>query len=76
LVQRIARAHGFGRAAGKIREIVLNVVETRFPQSNEEGRKIYWPEGANKRHLPSFRCGPLESRDHVDIPLVELVDRI
>jgi Protein of unknown function (DUF3320) len=72
LVQRIARAHGFGRAAGKIREIILDVVERRFPRSNEEGRKIFWPEGADKSQLPSFRPGSLENRDHIDIPLVEL----
>ena len=72
LVQRIARAHGFGRAAGKIREIVLDVVERRFPRSSEEGRKILWPEGVDKGQLPPFRSGSLENRDHLDIPLVEL----
>lgn len=72
LVQRIARAHGFGRAAGKIREIVLDVVERRFPRSNEGSRKIFWPEGADKSQLPPFRSGSLDDRDHLDIPLVEL----
>jgi hypothetical protein len=72
LVVRMARAHGFGRAAGKIREIVLGLVEHRFPKSAEDGRKIYWPEGADKARFPAFRVGSLEDRDHVDIPLVEL----
>jgi very-short-patch-repair endonuclease len=72
LVQRIARAHGFGRAAGKIREIILDVVERRFPRSTEGDRKIFWPEGVDKSEFPSFRSGSLENRDHVDIPLVEL----
>lgn len=72
LVHRIARAHGFGRAAGKIREIVLGVVDRRIARSNEAGRTIFWPEGADKSQLPSFRSGSLENRDHVDIPLVEL----
>jgi very-short-patch-repair endonuclease len=72
LVQRIARAHGFGRAAGRIREIILDVVERRFPRSNEEDRKIFWPEATDNSQLPSFRFGSLENRDHVDIPLVEL----
>ena len=72
LVRRIARAHGFGRAAGRIREAVLDVIERRFPVSNEDGRKIFWPEGADKSELPAFRMGSLEDRDHVDIPLVEL----
>ena len=72
LVQRIARAHGFGRAAGRIREIVLDVVDRRFPRSNEVGRKIFWPEGSDKGQLPPFRYGSLDYRDHLDIPLVEL----
>lgn len=72
LVQRIARAHGFGRAAGKIREIVLDVVERRFPRSSEQGRKIFWPEGWDKTRPPAFRRGSLEDRDHADIPLIEL----
>jgi very-short-patch-repair endonuclease len=72
LVHRIARAHGFGRAAGKIREIILDVIERRFPRSTEEGRKIFWPEGADKSQLPAFRPGSLDHRDHADIPLVEL----
>jgi len=72
LVHRIARAHKFGRAAGRIRETVLAVVERKFPVSNEDGRKIFWPEGADKSELPAFRMGSLEDRDHVDIPLVEL----
>jgi len=72
LVHRIAQAHKFGRAAGRIRETVLAVVERKFPVSNEDGRKIFWPEGADKSELPAFRMGSLDDRDHVDIPLVEL----
>jgi hypothetical protein len=72
LVQRIARAHGFARAAGRIRETVLDVVERKFTKSKEDGRAIFWPEGADPKALPSFRAGVLEQRDHPDIPLVEL----
>lgn len=72
LVQRIARAHGFARAAGRIHETVLDVVERKFPRSKEDGRTIFWPEGANTKALPQFRAGPLDVRDHPDIPLVEL----
>ena len=72
LVNRIARAHGFGRAAGRIREIVLDVVERRFPRSAEAGRKIFWPEGSDKDRFPPFRPCSLDDRDHFDIPLVEL----
>lgn len=72
LVRRIARAHGFGRAASRIRETVLDVVERKFPVSHEDGRKIFWPEGADKSAPAVFRKGPLDERDHSDIPLLEL----
>lgn len=72
LVQRIARAHGFGRAAGRIRDAVLRVVERRFPTSDEAGRRIYWPEGADSKRLPCFRISLADNRGHSDIPLVEL----
>jgi len=41
LIHRVARAHEFGRAAGRIRETVLDVVERKFPVSLEAGRKIF-----------------------------------
>jgi hypothetical protein len=63
---------GFGRAAGRIREVVLDVIEGKFPVSTEDDRKIFWPEGADKSELPPFRMGSLEDRDHADIPLAEL----
>ncbi|MBT3070308.1 DUF3320 domain-containing protein [Rhodomicrobium sp. Az07] len=72
LVRRIARAHGFDRAAGRIRETVLDAVEPRFPRSTEEGRKIFWPENSDTSQLPRFREGSTELRDHSDIPLAEL----
>jgi very-short-patch-repair endonuclease len=72
LVQRVARAHGFARAAGRIRETVLDVVERKFLKTKEDGRTIFWPEGADTKTLPAFRAGPLDVRDHPDIPLVEL----
>lgn len=72
LVHRIARAHGFARAAGRIRETILDVVERKFPKTKEDGRTIFWPEGADTKTLPAFRAGPLDVRDHPDIPLVEL----
>lgn len=72
IVRRIARAHGFARAAGKIRELVLGVVERKFPCTVEEGRKIYWPEKADTSEPTPFRSGSLNERDHIDIPMVEL----
>jgi hypothetical protein len=71
LVRRIARAHGFQRAAGRIRDIVLNSIERRFSRSQEDGRTIYWREGAETTSC-AFRRSRSEDRDHSDIPLVEL----
>ncbi len=72
LVQRIARAHGFARAAGRIQETVLDVVESKHPRTKEDERTIFWPEAVDTEALPPFRAAPLEVRDHSDIPLVEL----
>ncbi len=72
LVQRIARAHGFARAAGRIQETVLDVVESKHPRTKEDDRTVFWPEGADTNALPPFRAAPLEVRDHPDIPAVEL----
>ena len=76
LVSRIAVAHGFGRAAGRIRAAIIDTVERRFKRSIErdgdEERKIYWPENADHKALPAFRAASRAVRDHADIPLVEL----
>jgi very-short-patch-repair endonuclease len=76
LVARIAAAHGFARAAGKIRATIVDTVERRFRRSmerdGEDERKIYWPENADRASLPRFRPAPRDVRDHSDIPLVEL----
>ncbi|MGH7102124.1 MAG: DUF3320 domain-containing protein [Acetobacteraceae bacterium] len=72
LVHRIARAHAFGRAAGRIRETILAVVEGRFPRSVEDGRKIFWPAGSDTQRPPVFRTGSPDDRNHTEIPMVEL----
>lgn len=72
LVRRIARAHGFARAAGRIRETVLDVVEYKFPRTMEDDRKIFWPENSDTVTVFPFRRASLEERDHTDIPLAEI----
>ena len=52
LVRRVARAHGFARAGGRIRETVLGSAEARFARTREEGRTIFWPEGLDPAGLP------------------------
>jgi very-short-patch-repair endonuclease len=72
LVQRLARAHGFQRAAGKIREIVLGVVPESIERTNEDGRIVFWPEDADPgRPFPLRRSEP-DVRTHGDIPIHEL----
>jgi transcriptional regulator with XRE-family HTH domain len=72
LARRIARVHGLARATRKLLEITQEIAEQKFARTAEGDRTIIWPETANARHLSPFRRAPLNVRDHVDIPLVEL----
>jgi very-short-patch-repair endonuclease len=72
LVTRIARAHGFARAGGTIRDTVLAAIDNRFPRTEEEGRVIFWPDGSRPDLLPDFREADDGVRDHSDVPLQEL----
>lgn len=73
LVQRLARAHGFARAAGRIREVVLGAIGHQYGKVEELGRELIWPEGATVGAIVSYRPSEREdARDHSDIPLVEL----
>jgi uncharacterized protein DUF3320 len=42
LIARIARAHGFSRSSGKIRETILAVIDSGFPTS-KQGEDILLP---------------------------------
>lgn len=71
LVDRISRAHGFQRAAERIRGIVKATLgPSRIPVTQEGDREIVWPASANALGLTPYRRG--ERRDHGDIPLPEL----
>jgi y4mF family transcriptional regulator len=72
LARRIARIHGFDRAARRIRTIIAGVVDAKFKRTIEKGRKIIWAEAANTHEMPPFRSAPLDVRNHLDIPLAEL----
>jgi very-short-patch-repair endonuclease len=72
LVQRIARAHGFQRAGGVIRETVLGALVPEVPRSLDDGRTLCWPAGADPAALVPFRDGEPGDRAYGDIPLVEL----
>ena len=73
LVTRIARAHGFQRNGPQIEKCVCEAIESRFPTTTEEdGRVVYWPEGAALGSLVPFRVSSQADRDLTSIPLVEL----
>jgi very-short-patch-repair endonuclease len=70
LVERIARAHGFQRAAERIRGIVRAALgANRLAVTRDDDREIVWPPGADPKDLPPYRQG---QREHGDIPLPEL----
>jgi very-short-patch-repair endonuclease len=69
LVERISRAHGFQRAAEKIRGIVKAALgANRMPITKEGDREIVWPTDGSPLALTPYRA----RRDHGDIPLPEL----
>ena len=69
LVERISRAHGFQRAAEKIRGIVKAALgANRMPITKEGDREIVWPADGSPLALTPYRA----RRDHGDIPLPEL----
>jgi very-short-patch-repair endonuclease len=72
LVHRIARAHGFSRAAGRIREVVLGAIDKQHAKTIDDGRTLVWPKNADVSAPVRFRPAPTDIRDHNDIPLVEL----
>lgn len=72
LIERIARAHGFARAAGRIRQTVLDAVATDCARTEEDGRGVLWPPGINPAEWSMFRDASSEVRPHTDIPQEEL----
>lgn len=72
LARRIARAHHLVRATRKLIEGTQEITEAKFARTREDDRTIVWPERAEIRKLVPFRPAPLDVRDHVDIPLIEL----
>lgn len=61
-----------GRPKSKIQVVVSNCIESRFPKSTEDGRRIIWPEGADKHKAVPFRRADADVRDYNDVPLCEL----
>ncbi len=72
LVTRIARAHGFQRSGSNIQALVLAAVDRRFPRTKEDGRDVFWKEGARTDLPVPYRSSSGEIRSHADIPIIEL----
>jgi hypothetical protein len=73
IVDRVARAHGFQRAADGIRGVIKSALGVgHYPISMEGNRELYWPTKAEIVARSPYR--PSEKRQHADIPLPELTD--
>ena len=72
VIRRVARAHGFARTGGRIREAVLVAVEARFPRTQEGERAVLWPDGCVPTKLILFRHSQDGDRGLGEVPLVEL----
>jgi hypothetical protein len=73
LITRIARAHGFARSGGKIRETILAAIASDFPTSKQGEDTLLWPMGVQPTDSIDFRSASLEIRGLNDIPDVELM---
>jgi hypothetical protein len=73
LITRIARAHGFARSGGKIRETISAAIGSDFPTSKEGEDTLLWPAGVQPTDRADFRPASPEIRGLNDIPDVELI---
>ncbi|AVS70338.1 DNA helicase [Paracidovorax avenae] len=74
LARRIARAHGWLRTGGRIRERVFQIARARYRTTDEEVGTFYWPEHLDSMTEPPFR-GPADEdsvRAADEISLAEL----
>ncbi|NJC46751.1 UNVERIFIED_ORG: very-short-patch-repair endonuclease [Xanthomonas campestris] len=56
LARRIARAHGWVRTGGRIRERVFQLARARHRTTDEEIGTFYWPEHLDPATEPPFRA--------------------
>jgi len=72
LMQRVARAHGFARTAGRIREVLTAAIPPDVQRTADDGRDLLWAPGADTATPIPYRTSSPDQRDNSDIPLVEL----
>ncbi len=58
LARRIARAHGWLRTGGRIRERVFQIARARYRTTDEEVGTFYWPEHIDPTTEPPFPGPP------------------
>jgi hypothetical protein len=80
LAQRVARAHGWLRTGGRIRERVLAIARKKFPINTEEIGVFIWPLGHDMSSWPAFRKPSgttIRSVDEIALPeLIALAKEI
>ncbi|MFD1330583.1 DUF3320 domain-containing protein [Methylopila musalis] len=72
LIRRVARAHGFARSGGRIRETILAAIPLDCARVGEDERVVVWPRSLPPATVIGFRAAPAAVRGHADIPLCEL----
>ncbi len=72
LFDRIARLHGFQKTGGSIQKMILSAIDHRFLRTKEDGREIFWDEGAETEAPVPFRRCSRDVRSYADIPIAEL----
>jgi hypothetical protein len=73
LIRRIARAHSFSRAGGRIQKRIQTLVKGKFHTSEEARQRIYWPSKEARENWNTFRePGKEEARSVDEIPMDEL----
>jgi very-short-patch-repair endonuclease len=73
VITRIARAHGFARSGGRIRETVSAAIDSDFARSHQGQQALLWPKKMEPANSIDFRPASLEIRALNDIPDVELI---
>lgn len=72
LARRIARAHGWLRTGGRIRERVFQLARVRYRTTDEEVGTFYWPEHRDPATEPPFRApadeDSVRAADEISLP--------
>jgi hypothetical protein len=73
LIRRIARAHSFSRAGGRIQKRIQALVKGKFHTSEEARQRIYWSSKETYENWNTFRePDKKEARTIDEIPMEEL----